>query len=709
MNFLILNISLVGTLIAFFIFLLKGEKQIQLQMLSRFFAIGIFQAFVVVLLIMWTWMGNRIYFLDIIYTCLLLIPFIAIFTFSCSFPNPVLKVPVKITSVALTLATVIYCLVNLKFMANPDINPEEYRNLFSYFDAYSSMPFGTYILILAFISIAVLLLRSFFNKNMILRYKMILSAFILAVAMGLYLLVPIQTGREYALSFFYPTIVACIVFALYTVSLIDRVPSIKEIGERFAAFLMHYSFFALVIVGILCLWVFLSEFNSVITYSIGSVIIIVVFLLQAMLRKKDLEKKRQRSPFVMLNDFFGNISSDLKANEAMQALSAILTKAFYAENIEFFVETNDNELTAVYSTRDFTDVVINADEPIFSTLFEHHISVLPRHVLYNTKKFAFMKKEAEELFLACDSDLMIFVREDQRIIGIISLGRKKYSHEYSNADIHALETFYSSFFIFASFLKNKMKEEVFGIITRELEFSDQIVNSIQKNMDAIHHPSLDIGYLSLSLRNLGGDFIDFIRLTDTRHMFILGDVSGRGLNASMSMVILKSMIRTFLAETTDFKELIEKLNRFIKYNLPRGTFFAGTIMVLDITDMVLFYVNCGVPGIFAYTEAYNNVIEIQGEGKVLGFVNNVTNMLKIQRVKLNEGDVILTCTDGVTDSTALRGETYGKRRIQNLLLENKAYSAEKICQFVHEDLMRFTTKGIEDDISVITFKFLPKK
>ena len=65
---------------------------------------------------------------------------------------------------------------------------------------------------------------------------------------------------------------------------------------------------------------------------------------------------------------------------------------------------------------------------------------------------------------------------------------------------------------------------------------------------------------------LGGDFIDFIQLGPDKSLFVMGDVSGKGLNASMSMVILKSVLRTFLSETGDFKQLVVKVNSFIRNN-----------------------------------------------------------------------------------------------------------------------------------------------
>jgi len=132
-------------------------------------------------------------------------------------------------------------------------------------------------------------------------------------------------------------------------------------------------------------------------------------------------------------------------------------------------------------------------------------------------------------------------------------------------------------------------------------------------------------------------------------------------------------------------------------------------MIIDFHDNVLYYVNCGIPGIFLYTEVYNNIIEIQGDGKVLGFVKNVASLLKVRKIKLSPGDIIVTCTDGLTDSVSLRGEFYGKKRIQNILLENRSYSADKITQFICDDLLGFTAKGIQDDVSVVTLKILEKK
>jgi serine phosphatase RsbU (regulator of sigma subunit) len=258
------------------------------------------------------------------------------------------------------------------------------------------------------------------------------------------------------------------------------------------------------------------------------------------------------------------------------------------------------------------------------------------------------------------------------------------------------------------YLKNIANESVVLTVDREIEFSGQIITSIQENIDRIHHDKVDVDFVTKSARKLGGDFIDFIKLGEDKYLFVMGDVSGKGLNASMSMVILKSVLRTFLSETGDFKKLVVKVNLFIKNQLPKGTFFAGMFGLMDFSTNTLFYINCGVPAMFLYTAAYNNAIEIQGDGKVLGFVRDIGKFLKVKKIVLNPQDIILLTTDGLVDSTNLRGERFGKDRVQRMLMDNRSYPADRMAKFLCDSLEDFVSRELEDDISVLVFKYLSR-
>ena len=197
-----------------------------------------------------------------------------------------------------------------------------------------------------------------------------------------------------------------------------------------------------------------------------------------------------------------------------------------------------------------------------------------------------------------------------------------------------------------------------------------------------------------------------MRLTDSRHLFVMGDLSGKGIAASMSMVILKAIIRAYLEETHDFKQLVVKVNKFIRYNLQKGTIFAGMFAIINFENDTMYYINCGIPAMFLYTEAYNNVIEIQGSGHILGFVNDISPYISVKQIKLHKNDIVLACTDGLIESHSLRGEQFGKDRIQRLMVANAMYPAQRMAQFEHDELMRFMSHEMEDDVSVLVMKYL---
>ncbi|MFQ3548023.1 MAG: PP2C family protein-serine/threonine phosphatase, partial [Termitinemataceae bacterium] len=219
------------------------------------------------------------------------------------------------------------------------------------------------------------------------------------------------------------------------------------------------------------------------------------------------------------------------------------------------------------------------------------------------------------------------------------------------------------------------------------------------------HPHADIAYMTRSARKLGGDFIDFIKLTKDRYVCIIGDVSGKGLNASMSMIILKSVIRTYLKETKDFKTLVIKINAFIKQYLPRGTFFAGMIGLFDFSERNLYYINCGVPVMMLLSSAYNNPVEIQGAGKVLGFVKDIAPHINVRKAGFKTGDILLVTTDGLVDAESVRGVRFGKERLQHSLLENRSLSSERIVRFLYNDVNEFVSQEINDDITIVAVKF----
>lgn len=439
-------------------------------------------------------------------------------------------------------------------------------------------------------------------------------------------------------------------------------------------------------------------------YAAVVLVLAAVILFRHKFKNSELFRKKKYSE--NFEKAITSIDFNLDSAEITGSIFKIFKKYVESSSMTILIDDGTGSMVTVYSSEGDSSYNVPVDQAVVDVLMNNHHQVVFREFVQKSTSVIQIKNRILEIMDRTNSDVMIMLNEGRQFIGLILLGKKISGNIYSEYDYEVFNKFYSNLFVVGYYVKNIMNEAVVGTVNREIRMSGQIITSIQENMDLIKSKKVDAGYLMTPARSIGGEFVDMIRLTDTRHIFVIGALSGKGIAASMGMVILKSIIRTFLTETTDFKELVSKVNVFIRESLPRGTFFAGTFGLLDFNTDTMYYINCGIPALFVYTRAYNNVIEIQGEGHILGFVKDVAPFLKVKKTKLSEGDIVMIVTDGILDTKSLRGDIFGKTRTQTALMENSMYPAEKMARFTYDALAEFTSKEMENDVTILVMKYL---
>jgi len=411
------------------------------------------------------------------------------------------------------------------------------------------------------------------------------------------------------------------------------------------------------------------------------------------------------------NDYEAEFERELAAVDYSGEMDQVTARMFqvFRNNVEcssmnVYIDGGHGSLIPAYSSNK-----LSFNYPIRSKMLEHLISENANIVIYNEiddrHEYAPVINELHMFFDRAKCDAMFILAEGHNILGIITLGRKTSGDHYKEYDKNVFTKLFSYFFVFGYYMRNISNKEVLSVVNREIKMSSQIITSIQENIDQIKNNKMDVGYKMVPAHNIGGEFIDLIRLTENRHLMVVGDLSGKGIAASMNMVILKSIIRTYLAETHDFKQLVVKVNQFVRESMIKGTIFQGLFALLDFETDTMYYINCGIPALFMYTQVYNNVIEIQGSGYILGFAKDIAPYISVKTTKLNRGDIILACTDGLINSHSLRGEKYGKERVVQSIMNNATYPAQRMAQFTFEDLTKFMSKEMEDDVSLVLFKY----
>ncbi len=208
------------------------------------------------------------------------------------------------------------------------------------------------------------------------------------------------------------------------------------------------------------------------------------------------------------------------------------------------------------------------------------------------------------------------------------------------------------------------------------------------------------GYYYRPAGVVSGDYCDLIDGEDQSLHFVLGDVSGKGVAASMLMAHLHAMFRTLVSVNLPLERMVERASRvFCESTLP--TQYATLIYGRAGTNGQVELCNAGhLPALVAHNGA---VSSLAATGLPVGVFCSET--FTVDRVLLEKGDTLLLYTDGVSESVDNNGNEYGVERLANLLRENKKLSPETLIKLCVDELSAFSShRSPIDDLTLMAIQ-----
>jgi hypothetical protein len=202
-------------------------------------------------------------------------------------------------------------------------------------------------------------------------------------------------------------------------------------------------------------------------------------------------------------------------------------------------------------------------------------------------------------------------------------------------------------------------------------------------------PGIEVTSAYRPAQEVGGDFFQIIPLPEDRALLVVGDVSGKGLHAAMTVALIVGAIRSSVEVTTDPAQILSGLNRRLHGHLRHG--FATCLIMRIDGDGACVMANAG------HLPPYVNGQEVPLPSALpLGLVGDVE--YDSVDLRLAAGDFLAVYTDGLLEARNEAGEMFGFSRIGELLAT--AHDARQIA----DAAQRF---GQEDDITVLTLSFAP--
>ena len=228
-----------------------------------------------------------------------------------------------------------------------------------------------------------------------------------------------------------------------------------------------------------------------------------------------------------------------------------------------------------------------------------------------------------------------------------------------------------------------------------------LARSIQLGLLPERPPTLvgfDIGVSHRPSLEVGGDYYDFIPLAPDTILTVVADVEGKGVGSAMVMANLQATLHALLAHLHSLERLVESLNDMMLADTRGQKFMTMFLGLLDQPHRTLHYVNAG--------HVQPAVVRVNGEVEYLtegGMVVGLFAGVRYQRghVKLHRGDVVVFCTDGITEANNSSEEEFGTQRLVELVARERELPAQEIVQSVLTQVDLFSRGGTHEDDRVI--------
>jgi sigma-B regulation protein RsbU (phosphoserine phosphatase) len=284
--------------------------------------------------------------------------------------------------------------------------------------------------------------------------------------------------------------------------------------------------------------------------------------------------------------------------------------------------------------------------------------------------------------------------------GVLGVGKRATSEPYTESDFNFLSSLGNLALL--SIQKTLLLQE--RIEKERIEEELSIARTIQEKLlphPIPHVPNLDLAAMNVSSRHVGGDYYDII-CRDQDVYLAIADVTGKGIPASLLMANLQAMLHVLTPVITDLGEVTGKINDIIYKNTPSDKFISFFWARYRPEQSLLQFVNAGHNPPYVFRKN-GDILPLSDGGMLLGALPTF-NPYHQGEIQLQQDDLLVLYTDGVTEALNDVDEEYGEERLMEVISQNRSLNAAGIQQAIVDDVKRFTDDHYSDDITMIVIK-----
>lgn len=297
--------------------------------------------------------------------------------------------------------------------------------------------------------------------------------------------------------------------------------------------------------------------------------------------------------------------------------------------------------------------------------------------------------------------LILPLKDAEHLLGFVALADKVAGYRYSSEDINLLGV-----------LSNQMvtaltNARLYVESLERMRLQEEVTMARQIQLDLLpsEPPSFDclsVWAHSTPSRTVGGDFYDFVPISDQRFGVVIADASGKGMPAALMIAQIQAIIRSEVNNGSPIGAMLRNINQQIlrvssaeKY----ATLFYGE---LDLERGEFSYANAG-HNYPILVRADGSVELLKAGGLVIGALPHT--QYESSAVQLQPDDILFLFTDGLSEAIDAEEREYGEDRIRELVLRHRADDPQTIVDLILSDMRSHDpTYPPRDDTTIVAIK-----
>ncbi len=314
-----------------------------------------------------------------------------------------------------------------------------------------------------------------------------------------------------------------------------------------------------------------------------------------------------------------------------------------------------------------------------------------------------------EEFLRTGGFIFVPLKQDEATVGLIALSKNPGEEKFSKEDFESAKILADSISItlaplyaFLSYAEQTELNKGGSIAT---QYQKELLPPKMPANPLASMPNLTLGCFTNQIANVCGDYYDVIATRKDKISFVMADIAGKGMNSLIVMIMLRAILK--LAANTDQSAatVMAWANHGICLETAKIDHFASVAFITyNSTAKEVKIAACGNNAVFHYKAEDKSFTQITEYSEPMG-VSRDTKFGDIT-VKVNSGDIICTCTDGLLECLNENGVQYGSENLKKLIIKNSNNNAKDISTRVKDDVKKYCGAVQQhDDQSFLVIKF----